>query len=83
MKRDNIRDQVKLQIAQRAHFRFEYCLLPDKVSFYNFNIDHIRSLKHGGVSDISNFAYCCPDCNHCKGSDIASFGVNEEIIRFF
>jgi|SRR6185312_2399679 len=83
MKRDNIREQLKLQIADRAHFRCEYCLLPDAVSFYNFHVDHIRSLKHGGASDISNLAYCCPDCNYCKGSDIGNVGTSGELVRFF
>lgn len=83
MKRNNIRESVKLYVAQRAGFQCEYCRLPDKVSFYNFHVDHIKSIKHGGLSHVDNLAYCCPDCNYCKGSDIGSFGVNEEIIRFF
>jgi hypothetical protein len=81
--RKGIPVKVKNQVALRAGFKCEYCLLPDKVSFYNFHIDHIRSLKHGGTSYIENLAYCCPDCNHFKGTDIASFDKNDELIRFF
>lgn len=81
--RKGISAKLKHQIALRADFRCEYCLLPDKVSFYNFHIDHIRSLKHGGSSEINNLAYCCPDCNHFKGTDIGSYTDENELVRFF
>ena len=58
-------------------------MLPDKDSFYNFHIDHIRSIKHGGDSHIENLAYCCPECNSFKGTDVGSFKENDELIRFF
>jgi HNH endonuclease len=79
-----ISDKIKERVAQRAEFCCEYCLLSEKVSFYTFHIDHIRSIKHGGSSLIQNLAYCCPDCNHFKGSDVGSFIDNgDSLIRFF
>jgi hypothetical protein len=81
--RKSISLQIKNQVALRANFRCEYCLLPDKVSFYNFHIDHIRSIKHGGDSQIDNLAYCCPECNSFKGTDVGSFKENDELIRFY
>ncbi|MEO6820855.1 MAG: HNH endonuclease signature motif containing protein [Ginsengibacter sp.] len=83
MKRYTIPDHIKSAVAQRAGFKCEYCLLSDIVSFYNFHIDHIISIKHGGVSHIDNLAYCCPDCNYCKGSDIGSAIENDIMVRFF
>lgn len=83
MKKETIPDSIKAAVAKRAEFKCEYCHLPDKVSFYNFHIDHIKSLKHGGSSHIDNLAYCCPDCNYCKGSDIGSVLENDKFIRFF
>jgi hypothetical protein len=74
---------IKNQVIFRSEFKCEYCLLPEKVSFYNFHIDHIRPLKHGGSSHIDNLAYCCPDCNHFKGTDIGSFEDEDLIVRFF
>lgn len=56
MKRYNIPPHVKQHVAQRAGFRCEYCHLPDKVSFYNFHSDHIKSIKHGGLSQVDNLA---------------------------
>lgn len=81
--RKSIPAKVKNDVALRANYKCEYCLLPEKVSFYNFHIDHIRSIKHGGSSETENLAYCCPDCNYFKGTDIASFSKSEELIRFF
>jgi 5-methylcytosine-specific restriction endonuclease McrA len=60
---------IKEKVAKRASNCCEYCLLPERVSFYKFHIEHIRSLKHGGTSNLDNLAYGCPDCNAFKGSD--------------
>lgn len=83
MKRDIIPNYIKAEIAKRADYKCEYCHLPEKVSFYNFHLDHIKSLKHGGLSNLDNLAYCCPDCNYYKGSDIGSVIDRDKIIRFF
>jgi hypothetical protein len=50
-----------------------------------FQVDHIRSLKHNGDTVLSNLAYCCPDCNRYKGSDLGSFLGEDErsLVRFF
>lgn len=75
---------IKKEVASRAKFQCEYCLLSEQFSFYSFHIEHIRSMKHGGKSNLENLAYCCPDCNFYKGSDIGTFGKDEDkIIRFF
>ena len=83
MKRVTIPDHIKSAVAQRAVFKCEYCLLPEIVSFYKFHIDHIKSIKHGGLSHIDNLAYCCPDCNYCKGTDIGSAIEKDKMVRFF
>jgi HNH endonuclease len=81
--RINFSIQTRLIIANRAQFKCEYCLLPEKVSFYNFQIDHIISLKHGGNNDLENLAYCCPDCNYYKGTDLGSVINDGKLIRFY
>jgi hypothetical protein len=54
------------------------------VSFFTFHIEHIKSLKHGGLTVLPNLAYCCPDCNAFKGSDLGTFAENDEyLVRFF
>ena len=82
--RKRVSKTVEQEVAIRANFCCEYCLLPEFASFYTFHVEHIRSIKHGGTSDTENLAYGCPDCNFSKGSDIATFTENnEDIIRFF
>ena len=73
MSRKKIPIAMKKEVAKRAKSRCEYCLLSEAVSFYNFHVDHIRSLKHGGLTLLINLAYCCPDCNFFKGSDVAAY----------
>ena len=79
-----ISEFLKKKIAFRADFRCEYCRLSQKVSFYTFHIDHIKSIKHGGLSIFQNLAYCCPDCNFFKGSDLGTFVDSDDfLVRFF
>lgn len=80
----SIPSSLKKKVAQRAGFRCEYCLLSESVSFYNFHADHVKSAKHGGLTAFENLAYCCPDCNYFKGSDVATYGENDAyFVRFF
>jgi hypothetical protein len=74
----------KKKVGIRAGFKCEYCRLSETVSYYTFHSDHIRSTKHGGLSILTNLAYCCPDCNFFKGSDLGTFVYDDEqLIRFF
>ena len=81
--RNKISELIRQKIAEKANYRCEYYLLPEKLSYYAFHIDHIICLKHGGNSDIENLAYSCPDCNANKGSDIATFNQSNQIVQFF
>lgn len=75
---------IKKQVADRAGGCCEYCQLPERVSFYNSHVDHIKSVKHGGTSVLDNLAHCCPDCNFHKGSDVGTFSADDAyLIRFF
>lgn len=81
---EKIPASIKRIVAERAGFRCEYCRLSEAVSFYSFHIDHIKSTKHGGKTVLENLAYCCPDCNYFKGTDVATFGEDDaRLIRFF
>lgn len=79
-----IPNAMRLFVAHRAAFRCEYCRIPDLGFALPFQVDHIRSLKHAGPTVLSNLAYCCPDCNRYKGSDLGSYLGNETTLtRFF
>jgi 5-methylcytosine-specific restriction endonuclease McrA len=46
-------------VEERANRRCEYCLLPENVSFYTHEIDHVIPEKHGGKTDATNLALTC------------------------
>ncbi len=82
--RKKIPEALKLMVAERALFRCEYCHLPETQSFFSFQTEHIRSIKHKGNDEITNLAYACPTCNRNKGSDLATWvGEPPKLIRFF
>jgi hypothetical protein len=79
-----VSENLKLLVAHRASLRCEYCKIPDMGFGLPFQVDHIRAIKHGGTSAYSNLAYCCPDCNRYKGTDVGSYGDNDDtLIPFF
>jgi hypothetical protein len=47
--------------------------LPDSLSFYAHEVDHVIALKHQGKTDADNLAYACWRCNRFKGNDLGSF----------
>lgn len=71
-------------VTERASFRCEYCRIYQDDSYDIFEVDHIRSLKHGGATHADNLALSCPDCNRHKGSDFGTFlGNDDQYTRFF
>ncbi len=80
-----IPDTLRRKVAERAGYRCEYCLVPERFLATVFHIDHIRSIKHGGATALENLAYACPHCNQSKGADVATFldDESEITIRIF
>lgn len=66
-------EALRREVMVRANYRCEYCLLPDNLSFYSHEIDHIVAVKHSGQTTLGNLAYACWRCNRYKGSDLGSF----------
>jgi hypothetical protein len=59
-------------VRERAGLRCEYCLLAEDDAYLPHEPDHVIAAKHGGLTEASNLALACFDCNRYKGSDIAS-----------
>ena len=75
---------LRNQIARRAQYRCEYCLIHADEAGFAHQVDHIVSRKHGGLSVAGNLAYACLFCNRHKGSDIASIDPeNGRTVRLF
>ena len=80
----DINEDLRAEIAQRAEWHCEYCLIHREDSAFPHEVDHIVSRKHGGSSTPNNLAYACVICNRYKGSDVASIELRTgEVIRLF
>lgn len=76
--------ELRRLVRARAHGLCEYCLIHESDFFFDAEIDHIISEKHGGMTIERNLAYACALCNRAKGTDLGS--VNSDtgaLIRFF
>lgn len=66
-------EALRCEVIARANHCCEYCLIPNSLSFYAHEVDHVIAIKHGGQTLSDNLAYACWRCNRHKGSDLGSF----------
>lgn len=79
-----VSEHLRNLVAIRAEYLCEYCLIHEEDTFFGCEVDHIISLKHGGLTEADNLAYACVFCNRHKGSDIGSILLGTgEFKRFF
>lgn len=84
VKRTAIPQEMRRQVAARADFICEYCLISEEDTFLGCHVDHIISVKHEGSTTLDNLAYACVVCNRQKGSDLGSIDwETRELVRFF
>lgn len=67
-------------IAVRAGFRCEYCQILEYLSNYEYHIEHIIGLQHGGSDMPDNLAYACAWCNWKKGPNIATMLLPDQTL---
>ncbi|MGD9563691.1 MAG: HNH endonuclease [Pyrinomonadaceae bacterium] len=80
----HISDSVRKIVEDRANRRCEYCRISMDDTYFGGEVDHIRSLKHGGKTEIENLALACMPCNRNKGTDLGSVPAgSEDIVAFF
>lgn len=71
-------------VQERANNTCEYCKVPDMFSFIGYEIDHIISIKHGGVNEVENLAWACALRNMFKGTDVGTLlPPANEFVRLF
>lgn len=79
-----ISDDLAKLVVDRAANSCEYCLISIEDTYLGGEIDHIRSLKHGGSTTPDNLALACQPCNRYKGTDLGSISeVSGALVRFF
>lgn len=80
----HISDALGQEVLVRSGGRCEYCQISIADTFFGGEIDHVLSVKHGGLTESENLALACQPCNRHKGSDIGSISANTgEFIRFY
>lgn len=79
-----IPENLRRIVAIRANYCCEYCRIREEDTLFVCEVDHITSIKHGGITELFNLAFACFFCNRNKGSDIATVLLpNRELIRLF
>ncbi|WP_374687437.1 HNH endonuclease [Promineifilum sp.] len=75
---------LRRQVIARAGDRCEYCRHPQIAALFPFEMEHVISEKHGGVTNLDNLALACPYCNRAKGSDLGSIDpISGDLVPFF
>jgi len=75
---------LRRQIRERSWGVCEYCLVHKDDLFHGCEVDHILSVKHGGLSVLENLAFACFHCNRHKGTDLGSVTVRTSaLVRFY
>jgi hypothetical protein len=74
---------TRRQVQQRAGGRCEYCRIPEDIRPYPFHVEHIRSIKQGGTSDLDNLAWSCLYCNLRKGTDVAAYDETDTLVALY
>lgn len=67
-----INEALRRLVADRAWRVCEYCLVHEEDVYHGCEVDHICSLKHGGMTVAENLALACFHCNRHKGTDLGS-----------
>jgi hypothetical protein len=62
---------LRRKVSDRADGRCEYCQLPQEFDVLPFQVDHIRPIKHGGQTLLTNLALSCFSCNVRKGPNLS------------
>ena len=70
-------------VATRASGLCEYCLVHEDDTFYDSQIEHVISEKHGGATTPENLALACIFCNLYKGTDIATLLPDGRLCRLY
>ena len=81
---NEVSDALRLLVAERAYRVCEYCLVHEEDAYHGCEVDHVRSVKHGGLTVEDNLALACFHCNRHKGTDLGSVSVRTQtLVRFY
>ena len=79
-----VSDALRRTVADRAYHVCEYCLVHEEDLYHGCEVDHVISVKHGGLTVPENLAWACFHCNRHKGTDLGSISVRaQKLIQFY
>lgn len=55
--------KLRQQVAERAHYRCEYCQSAERIISGPLQVEHIHPETKGGITALLNLAYACSRCN--------------------
>jgi hypothetical protein len=82
--RGDVSEVLRRRVAERAWGVCEYCLVHERDLYHGCEVDHIRGVKHGGLTVEENLAFACFHCNRHKGSDLGSISTRTNaLVRLY
>jgi hypothetical protein len=79
-----ISERLRRLVTERAYHVCEYCLVHEDDVYHGCEVDHVRSVKHSGLTLEENLALACFHCNRPKGTDLGSISTRTgELVRFY
>jgi len=54
-----VSDALRRTVADRAYHVCEYCLVHEEDLYHGCEVDHVISVKHGGLTVPENLAWAC------------------------
>jgi len=80
----DVSEALRRLVADRAYHVCEYCLVHEADVYHGCEVDHILSVKHGGLTGQENLAFACFHCNRHKGTDLGSVSARTgTLVRFY
>jgi len=81
---NDVSDALRRLVQERAWHVCEYCLVHERDLFHGCEVDHVRSMKHRGLTTEDNLAFACLLCNRHKGTDLGSVSeLSGGLVRFY
>jgi hypothetical protein len=82
--RTEVSEALRHEVAERAHHVCEYCLVHEDDVYHGCEVDHVISLKHGGLGLPDDLAWACFHCNRHKGANVGSVAAKSGVfVRLF
>jgi HNH endonuclease len=79
-----ISKNIRRLVIARAGNRCEYCRVLDYLVGFDYHVEHIIGVQHGGTNAPFNLAYACSYCNWKKGPNISTIlSLGGELIPLF